>query len=394
MKRRKFFRKNDPLEPLTTEEPVAKITIVGSGNGGSAKAAHLGTLGHDITLYDLPEFSASIEEVKKAGGITIRAVESTEISEGFVKVNKATTDIKEALHGAEIVMVTVPSFAHPKMAEVCAPHLTDGQIVLISPGNLYASIQFMQALRKAGNTADVKLAEAECMIYAVRKEKTPDGGPGVWIRGYKRNLGVGVFPAKDTDAVFDKIAAVYPSLVKRGNILESGMSNMNPFVHVPMALFNIGCIDRAEDLQTYYEALTPSIANIIAAMDEDRMGIARKKFLNILSLYDLSFSWYKHQGVKGETLMELLQSNPAYYRSMLPKTKEHRYFYEDVTYGLFPIIDLLTKFGLPSQTLQELAHLCSLVMGKDLSKGARTLESLGLGALSGEELLKYVHEGI
>ena len=372
---------------------MAKITIVGSGNGGSAKAAHLGSLGHDITLYDLPEFGAGIEDVKKAGGINIRAIPSTHIADGFIKVNKATTDIEDALKGAEIVMVTVPSFAHPKMAEVCAPYLKDGQIVLISPGNLYASIQFMQALRKAGNKADVKLAEAECMIYAVRKEKT-DKGPGVWIRGYKENMGVGVFPAKDTDAVFAKIASVYSTMVKRNNILESGLSNINPFVHVPIALFNIGCIDRKEEIQTYYEALTPSIANIIDAMDEERMGMVRKNIVNLLPLYDLSRSWYDHQGLKGNTFFEILQSNPAYHRSMLPTTKEHRYFYEDVTYGLYPIIDLLAKFDLPSTTLQALAHLCNLVMGKDLSVGARTLASLGLGSLTGKELLKFVNEGM
>ncbi len=370
-----------------------KITIVGSGNGGSAKAAHLSALGHDVTVYDLPEFGASIEEIHKAGGINVRAVASTGLPEGFFSVRRATTDIEEALDGAEVVMVTVPSFAHPRMAEVCAPFLKSGQIVFISPGNLYAGIQFMQALRKAGNTNDVKLAEADCMIYAVRKEKT-EKGPGVWIRGYKRNLGVGAFPARDTDAVFAVLADIYPSLIKRNNILETGLCNVNPFVHVPIGLLNFGDIERKTEMQLYYEALTPSIGNVIEKMDAERMAFVSQKILNLPSLTELVMSWYGYQGMKGSNIFEMLQSNPAYHRSMLPSTKEHRFFYEDVTYGLYPIIDLLDRFDLPGETMRSLAHICSLVMGKDLAVGARTLASLGFGSVTGKELLQLVHDGM
>ncbi len=372
---------------------MQKITIVGSGNGGSSQAAHLTLLGHDVTVYDLPEFGASIEEIQKAGGINMRVVASTGLPEGFAKIKRATTDIEEALSGATVVLVTVPSFAHPKMAEVCAPFLKSGQVVFISPGNLYAGIQFMQALRKAGNKSDVKLAEADCMVYAVRKEKT-DKGPGVWIRGYKQNLGVAAFPSRDTDAVFRVLANIYPDLVKRNNILETGLSNVNPFVHIPIGLFNFGDIERKTELQLYYEALTPSIANVIEKMDAERMAFAEHKILKLLPLTELVMSWYGHQGMKGETIFELLRGNPAYHRAMLPTTKEHRFFLEDVTYGLYPMIDLLDKFNLPSETMRALAHNCGLVMGKDLSVGARTLANLGLGSITGKDLLHLIHEGI
>ena len=44
-----------------------KITIIGAGNGGFAAAADLTMRGHQVTLFEMPEFADSIREIQKTG---------------------------------------------------------------------------------------------------------------------------------------------------------------------------------------------------------------------------------------------------------------------------------------------------------------------------------------
>lgn len=44
-----------------------KITVIGAGNGGMAMAYSLGQMGHDVCIYDSPNFPAQINAVNETG---------------------------------------------------------------------------------------------------------------------------------------------------------------------------------------------------------------------------------------------------------------------------------------------------------------------------------------
>ena len=46
-----------------------KIAVLGSGNGGCAVAADCALHGHEVNLFDFPQFSSNIEAIAKAKGI-------------------------------------------------------------------------------------------------------------------------------------------------------------------------------------------------------------------------------------------------------------------------------------------------------------------------------------
>lgn len=48
---------------------MEKVTIIGGGNGAFAAASDLTIRGHQITLYELPQFAKNLEEVSQRGGI-------------------------------------------------------------------------------------------------------------------------------------------------------------------------------------------------------------------------------------------------------------------------------------------------------------------------------------
>ena len=91
-----------------------KIAVIGAGNGGQAISGYLAMQGYDVSLYDIVE--EKIAELKKLGGIHLMGR-----IKGFGRLNTITTDIAEAVKGAEIIMVTTIANAHKAVAQSLAP---------------------------------------------------------------------------------------------------------------------------------------------------------------------------------------------------------------------------------------------------------------------------------
>ena len=73
-----------------------------------------------------------------------------------VKVHQVTTEVAAALKGAEIVFVVTPAFGHKTMAELCAPHVEDGQIIILMPGS-GGSLEFARIFKAQGVEKSVAL---------------------------------------------------------------------------------------------------------------------------------------------------------------------------------------------------------------------------------------------
>ena len=77
-----------------------KIAVLGAGHGGYAMAADLTLAGYEVHLFNRsPE---PIEAIRKRGGIEITG--DSVYGEGFAKIKKATTDMKEAIEGVDVIM--------------------------------------------------------------------------------------------------------------------------------------------------------------------------------------------------------------------------------------------------------------------------------------------------
>ncbi len=107
------------------------VAVLGGGNGGHAVAANLSLAGFKVNFFELPQFADSLERVLRTREIRIEGVSI----DGVTKVNLATTDMEQAIKDAEVIFVITPAFGHKTMAEVCAPFVQDGQIILLMPGS-------------------------------------------------------------------------------------------------------------------------------------------------------------------------------------------------------------------------------------------------------------------
>jgi len=366
------------------------ITVLGGGNGAFITAADLGLRGHRVTLCELPHLEKNIEGVLKTKTIELQIVGNPGIKSGFAHLDRVTTDLKEAVSDAEVILVVVPAFAQRPFAEASVPYLKDGQIVVLTPGNFGGAIEFSNLLSQKGKGQKVAVAELECMIYSGFKS-----APTVaWVSGYKKGLHLAAFPGKDTGRVMERMLHVYPDLRGARNVLETGLRNINTVVHAPIVVHNAGWIEKTQGkFLFYWDGCTPGVARSAEGVDRERMAIGKAIGLQLPSMLDVSLEWYGHEGAKGNTLHEVLSTNPVYVKDDAPSNLRHRFLLEDVPYGMVPVEALGRLTGVGTPVTSAIATLASEITGMDLRSQARDLNYLGLASLDMKALIRLVDEG-
>lgn len=360
-----------------------KYTVIGSGHGGKAMAAHLALMGFPVTLYNrTPEHIAAIKEL---GVIDLESLDGT--IKGTGRLEKATSSIQEALENAQMIMVVVPSSAHADIAKACAPYLKDGQIVVLHPGRTCGAIEFAKVIRDNGCKADVTIAEAETFIYASRS----DGPAQARIFRVKEAVPLAALPAKRTRMVLDAIHEAYPQFIDGVNVLQTGLNNMGAIFHPALTLLNAGWIETTHgDYQFYIDGVSPSVARVLEALDRERVTVASS--LGIRARTGLE--WLKlAYDTDGEDLHEAIHNQPGYYGIKAPPTLNHRYIFEDVPMSLVPIAALGERYGVAVRGMDAIIRLASIIHRTDYWRRGRTLDKLGIDKQSVGELLQYVNEG-
>lgn len=361
-----------------------RFTVIGAGHGGKAMAGHLALMGFPTTLFNrTPERIAAI---RLRGGIDLEC--DTGSPCGFARLRLVTSNYAEALADVDVIMVVTPSSAHRDVAAACAPHLKDGQIVVLNPGRTCGAIEFTKVLRDSGCTADVTVAEAGTFIYASRS----DGPAQARIFRIKEAVPLAALPATRTPCVLEALRPAYPQFVDGGNVLKTSLDNMGAIFHPALTILNAGWIEATHgNFQFYIDGVTPSVAHVLEALDRERvtvaaaLGIRAQTALEWLQMaYDAS----------GEDLYEAIHNQPGYYGIQAPPTLHHRYIFEDVPMSMVPIAALGQRYGVSVRGMDAIIRLACIIHRTDYWRRGRTLDKLGIEQLSVSELTRYVNEGV
>ncbi len=363
---------------------LENYTVIGAGHGGKAMAAHLALMGLNVTLYN--RTFDHIAALRARGGIDLGSTEGG--PHGFAKLTLATSDLAEALQDAQVIMVVVPSSAHADIAKNAAPHLKDGQIIVLHPGRTCGALEFAKVLHDQGCSADVTLAEAETFIYASRA----DGPAQARIFRIKEAVPLAALPAVRTKAVLEAIQPAYPQFIDGGNVLNTGLNNMGAIFHPALTLLNAGWIEATHgDYQFYIDGVTPSVARVLEVLDRERVTVASSLGLRART----GLEWLKMAyDTTGEDLHAAIHNQPGYYGIKAPSTLNHRYIFEDVPMSLVPIASLGQHYGVSVRGMDSIIRLACIVHRTDYWRRGRTVEKLGIGGLSVSELTRYVNEGV
>lgn len=361
-----------------------RFTVIGAGNGGKAMTAHLALMGMEVTLYN--RSYNNIEMIAARGGIELESYEGG--PHGFGEIVTATSDIKEALANAEVIMIVVPSSAHHDIARMFAPYLQDGQIVILHPGRTCGAIEFANVLHDQGCKADIILAEAETFIYASRS----DGPAQARIFRIKDAVPLAALPATRTERVLEALHGVYPQYIDGVNVLHTGLNNMGAIFHPALTILNAGRIESTRgDFQFYIDGVTPSVALVLEALDRERVTVASSIGIRART----AMEWLKvAYNVSGADLNEAIHNQTGYFGINAPSTLNHRYIFEDVPMSLVPIAALGRAYGVSVRGMDSIIRLACVINRTDYWRRGRTLKKMGIDGLSVSELLLYVDEGI
>lgn len=362
---------------------LRNFVVIGAGNGGKAMAAHLALIGKSVVLYNRnPDH---ISEIKARMGIDLESIERQ--PHGFAKLALVTSDISEALKDSEMIMVVVPSTAHADIAKRVAPHLRDGQIIVLHPGRTFGALEFVKVLRDNACEADVTVAEAETLIFIARS----DGPAQVRIFGIKEAVPIAALPAVRTNLVLRAIHQVFPQFINGVNVLHTGLNNMGAIFHPTVTLLNAGRIESTkEDFKFYIEGLTPSVAKVLEILDVERVNVA----LSLGIRAQTALEWVKMAyNTTGVDLWEAIHKQTGYYEVNAPRSLQHRYLFEEVPMGLVPIASLGRNNGVSVSGISSMVQLACMIDRTDYWSCGRTLEKLGLTKFSVTELTRYVNEG-
>jgi opine dehydrogenase len=361
-----------------------RISIMGAGNGGVATAAHLALRGLPATLFDLPQFEGVLAPIRQAGALRLSGV----LGEATVPLSRVTTDVREAVEGADVIVVAVPAFAQESFARAMAPYLSGGQVVVLTPGATGGALAVSATLRNAGTPGGVLVAETLSLPYACRKA-APDH---VHVAGVKRNLPVAAFPARDTPRAMEALEDVFPDmLTPAAHVLETSLNNPNAMAHPVPVILNAGWIETTGgDFRFYTDGISPSVARVLEALDADRLAVVAA-----LGLPDVeAIEWDRRlYGLTGDTVFELNQLSWVHRDIRAPDAIRTRYLLEDVPYGLVPMASMGRELGVATPVIDLFVDLACTLLGEDLRAGARTAASLGLGGLDAAGMLELVRNG-
>ncbi|MGI9483476.1 MAG: NAD/NADP octopine/nopaline dehydrogenase family protein [Hyphomicrobiales bacterium] len=359
------------------------IAVLGGGNGAHAAAADLSEAGHDVRFWRRDE--AALAGLRQQGG-ALRIKDHA--GARTVSIALVTDNIAEAVKGAELIVCPTPAVAQEDIARNLAGHLADDQVIFLPPGT-FGSYVMVKALRDAGDSSDIAIAEAGTLPYLARLH----GANEIAITTRATRLPSGTFPLRKKDHALGVIRQAYPSVEDAGDGISGALMNAGPIIHPPLIIMNAGPIEHFDHWDIHNEGTQPSVRRVTDRLDADRIAVRES-----LGYGEPHFPLADHYDVEGEEWMygnlaheELVDSGD--WRENLVLT-EHRYMREDVAMGLAFLVSVADWAGVHAPTATGLLAIGSAVCGDDFRNSDRTLDQLGLANLKANEMSALLKDGI
>jgi opine dehydrogenase len=284
-------------------------------------------------------------------------------------------------------MVVVPATGHRFIAEQIAPHLKDGQIIVLNPGRTGGALEVLRTIRDCGCRANIVVAEAQTFLYASRAMNPAQ----TKIFRIKNSIPVAALPAHRTPEVVNALRTAFPQFVPGDNVMKTSLDNIGAIFHPAVTVLNAARIESTNgDFDYYTEGITPAVAMILEAMDRERVQVAEALGFRAMSAREWLYIAYD---AAGRTLYEAMRANRGYDGIKAPKTVYHRYISEDIPMSLVPISSLGSLIGVPTPTIDSIILLGSTLHEVDYRQIGRKVESLGLAGKTLKQIHRFILDG-
>ncbi len=366
-----------------TAKPIQTVAIIGAGNGGCAAAAQLTQRGFDVRLYG--RSPGTTEPLAAIGGVEYEGV----LGEGFAKLPTITNDAGTAIAGADLVLIMAPTHAHEDVARTIAPHIRRDQIVMAAPGHTVLLIP--DAIRRHGGDLGI-YCDSSSLPFICRKSSPSK----IRITRVAQILYFAAFPGDEVEAIADRIRNVFPHIQPRPSLLHTVFPYTNAIHHPPALLLNVGRVESTGgDYHHYYDGITPSVGRLIDALDTERVAVAAGLGVEIERLPDFFFrmGYTNAAGRDGGTAYDVFHNSEPNRFIRAPATIDHRFFNEDVPYGLVAIAELGRVGGVATPTADAVIDITSIVAGRPFRQHGLTRERMGIAGMSADAVTRLLQTG-
>lgn len=344
-----------------------RVAVLGAGAAAFALAVFLKQQGHAPVVW-----SPSGRSTRTLA--TNPSLQATGAIEGAFEIEVADT-CAEALKGAEGAIVALPAMGHRTVFDAMAPHLREGQFVIISSHCSFGGLYLDRTLRGRGVTLPI-IAWSTTLL---RSRRT--GDKNVRIATVRKRIDMAVLPSARNQDGLEICQALFGDRFNlRDDLLAISLSNLNPQSHMALALCNF---TRMELGEAWDQAAcsTEGVDRIVQVLDRERGEIASRFDVIVRSIDEHRAQTHGSASKK-----------PAV-ATMGPATIETRYVLEDVPFGLVTMVELARIAGIQARFHEFGIEVFSALYQRDFRVENDLLPAIGLSDLSRDALRDLCRAG-
>jgi opine dehydrogenase len=187
--------------------------------------------------------------------------------------------------------------------------------------------------------------------------------------------------------------ALFPGLRIETDVLATSLSNVNMVLHPPGAILSAAWVEAPHQSFTFYvDAMTPGVARVIETLDAERRTIAARFGHDLPSMIDemALVGTVSLDAVTSGNIAAAIREGEANRTILAPDSLGHRYYEEDLPYGLVPLVSLAEVAGVAVPMARALLTVGDGLLGRDLLATGLGRRELGIEGLDYNGLMTLV----
>ncbi len=329
-------------------ENVMKYLIYGAGNTGFAAHILLKSKGFDSVIYTR---SSEKKQYYKANKLT---VDGKLAGQYDVEISD---DLASAMRQCDAVIVSTWANAHADAFTQIKPFLKRDMLVIILNGN-WGGYQAVEIFAEQIEQKHIVVAEtASQPLFGQLKDNH------LKFANIKKNIACACYPERAAERFSAVMRQLFAEVSLAESIMLTSFSSTNPVVHVPICMTNLTAIEKKAAQFFYLEGASCSNVNLIEALDRERIDLAAHFGFSCPSvLQSLNTTW----GTSYQDLLTALVD--LYPTAKFPADLKHRYFAEDIAFGLAAVINLAKTQSIATPVSDATLALYEVLIGQKYSE--------------------------
>ena len=355
-----------------------RVGIAGAGSIAFGTAALLAENGHDPMLWS-----------PSGAGTKALATGVPLIAEGAIETElspRIAGSAAELATDNDCLLIALPAYGHKAVMDALAPHIRDGQPLIVSSHASFGAVYLCQLLATRGVQAPIT---AWGTTAVTGRRQSPSR---VRVNTVRKLIDLCTVPQDHSEPALALCQHLFGDRFQpRDGLLAISLSNLNPQNHMGIALGNMTRMERGEDW-SQGQNVTPNVGRLLEALDAERLAIAEALGLKVRTIFEhfhLSFH------VPVASISEMNQEMHAMGNGGTgPATADSRYVTEDVPYGLAPTAALGRMVDRPAHLHEAGIRIFSAMYGRDFEAENTLLDAIDLASHGLDDLKAAARTGL